>query len=181
MNRTQLDSCIRRLGEGDRDAFHALYADAKDSVFLFALSIVRDYPLAEDVLQDSMLHIAAHAHSYRPGSNPKAWILSIVRNLCLDALKKSSRSDLPLESIEGILPAADDLAGTAEAADAVMRTLNVLTDREREIVSLYVFAGLRQGEIAAALQLPYAKVRSHYKYALKKMRLYYTRNEENSS
>jgi DNA-directed RNA polymerase specialized sigma24 family protein len=59
----------------------------------------------------------------------------------------------------------------------VLAALQILTKQEREIVSLYVYAGFSQVEIAKELQIPYVKVRSQYGYAIKKLRAYYEKNE----
>ena len=177
MNNAQLDSCIRRLAQGDRDSFHTLYNISKDSVFLFALSIVKNYYTAEDVLQESMLHIAASAKNYKPNTNPKAWIFSITRNICLDVLKSASRKDIPLDEVQDSIQVNDNAYLALEATKDVMEALQVLSQQEREIISLYIFAGLRQTEIANTIQIPYVRVRSQYRYALKKLRIYYEQKE----
>jgi RNA polymerase sigma-70 factor (ECF subfamily) len=177
LDRAQLESCITRIGRGNREAFHEFYLLVKDTVFRFALSMVHNRQLAEDVLQDFMLRIAAAACDYQTGTNPRAWMMSIVRNLCYDELKGASRKDVSLEDIDTPLPAADDTALMIEAAEDAFIALKVLTQKEREIVSLYVFAGLKQTEIADMLHLSYTEVRSKYKYAIKKMRNFYERTE----
>ena len=53
---------------------------------------------------------------------------------------------------------------------AVKEALSKLNSTEREIVSLYAFAGLKQTEIAKVMKMPYVKVRSVYGYAIKKLR-----------
>jgi len=168
-----LESCIKRLAQGERDAFRALYDAIKDSVFRFALSICKNHHLAEDILQESMLKFIGNAGAYNPGTNPKAWCLSITRNLCLDALKKSSRKDVALEDVANTLQTNDDFTFALESENEAVAALQVLTQEQREIVSLYVFSGLRQPEIATTLEIPYIRVRSQYKYALKKLRDYY--------
>ena len=60
----------------------------------------------------------------------------------------------------------DDLVDLISVRDAVQK----LTTTERDILSLYIFAGLKQIEISKIMNIPYVKVRSHYKYAIQKLR-----------
>lgn len=62
--------------------------------------------------------------------------------------------------------AIDTLIDSITVREAIQK----LTEIEKEILSLYIFAGLKQIEIAKVLQFPYVKVRSHYKYAIQKLR-----------
>ena len=50
------------------------------------------------------------------------------------------------------------------------RAVAKLSETEREIISLYLFGGLKQTDIARIMGMPYIKVRSLYGYALKKLR-----------
>jgi RNA polymerase sigma-70 factor (ECF subfamily) len=161
--------------EGDRDSFRTLYNLSKDSVFRFALSIVKNYHTAEDILSETMLRIASNANKYQFGSNPKAWILGITRNLCLDVLKKSSLKDISIDDITENLAFNDDSFFASESENEAINDLKILTLQQQEIISLYVFAELKQTEIASILKIPYTRVRSQYKYALKKLRDYYKR------
>ncbi|MCL1866924.1 MAG: RNA polymerase sigma factor [Oscillospiraceae bacterium] len=181
IDKAKLDSYIQRTAAGDRDSFVKLYDYVRKPVFLFALSIVKDYQTAEDVLQESMLRIAFNSDKYTRGTNPYAWVMSITRNLCSDALRSPTKHDLPLDDAEFVSDSKDIVKSTEEA-DEVLTALQVLSHQEREIVSLYIYAGFSQVEIAKTLEIPYTRVRSQYKYALEKMRKYFNEvdNYENT-
>ena len=178
MNNFRTDLCIKNIAKGDRDALRMLYDDYKNPVFRFALSIVRNYQTSEDILQDTFLHVMSYASSYRPGTNPHAWIFSIARNLCKRALLSRDKDCQNIDDLEASLIASDrtdDILASKQAAEA----LSVLHEDELEIVSLYVYGELKQTEIAKVLKLPYGKVRSKYGYAMKKLKTYYTERAEN--
>jgi len=105
-----MDSYIGRIARGDKAAFEAFYLATKDAVYSFALSILRDRQLAEDALQDSMLALAKSAGGYRQGTNPKAWLFSLVRNCCVNIIRRAPQGTVPLEEAAAYLPAADDIA-----------------------------------------------------------------------
>jgi len=181
MRDAEMDLCIQRVAQGDTASFKALYDAFYKPIYLFALAIVKDHQLAEDALQDTFLNLLACAKTYRPGTKPRAWMYSIARNAGIAALKNSpGRAFLSLDEIEqtASTEAADLLEGNS--IDGI-EALSILTPEERQIVFLYVYAGFRQPEIAKILQTPYNTVRSHYGYALKKLKRYYTREGGNAS
>lgn len=178
ISRQQADRYIRQIAANDRNAVKSLYDGLKDGIFSFAYSMLKNRQMAEDVLQDTFVNIMRFAGSYQPGSNPHAWIYSIVRNCCFTFLKKGqyqlSCGEEPLK----LLIVDDNPAADYEDKDAVDSALYCLETTEREIVALYVLAGLKQTEIAQLLSLPYIKVRSKYGYAMKKLKRYYSQRSD---
>jgi RNA polymerase sigma-70 factor (ECF subfamily) len=176
MSNAQIDLCINEISNGDRLAVKKLYDEFNKPIFLFALSIVKDFQIAEDVLQETFLNIMASAATYRLGTNPKAWIYSIARNACLLAIKKLHSNILvDLDDIENIAePISLEDKLTGNSIDT-LEAFNILDDVEKEIVALYVFGKLRQSEVSNVLRMPYIKVRSRYAYAIKKLKKYYSR------
>ena len=173
MDKAVLDSYLRQFAAGNQDAFRKMYDYVKDSVFYFALSIVKNYQTAEDVLQECMLRVARKTEKYEPGTNPKAWLFSITRNLCNNALNSPYNRTLPLEEAQSLADTQADMVKSTEEADMVLAALQILTAKEREVVSLHVYAGFKQTEIAEILQIPYVRVRSRYKSAVVKLREYF--------
>lgn len=169
MNNTGIDYdvCIRKISQQDQFALEELYREQRDPIYRFALILLHDQSLAEDAMQSTFLRIMASAGTYRLGSNPRAWIFSIARNVCTDIRK----SKIPVAE-DSVLNAVaddfliDDLADSISVRQAVAR----LTAEQREIISLYIFGGLKQTEIAKVLNLPYIRVRSQYGYAIRKLR-----------
>lgn len=173
MTSRQLDLCICEIATGKREALRQLYDEFKNPIFLFALSLVKNYQTAEDVEQETFIQIMQSAHKYQQGTNAKAWIFSIARNCCSDSMKKAAKY-VPLEN--DILP---DLSASADEFDKVenaliaLEALDVLDETEKTIVSLYFYAELKQTEIAKILHIPYLSVRSKYGYAMKKLKRYF--------
>ena len=84
-----LATLLAACGRGDRRAFSRLYQSSSAKLFGVALRILRREDWAEDVLQDCYVSIWNHAQDYHPGlSAPMTWMTSIVRNRCLDRLRK---------------------------------------------------------------------------------------------
>jgi RNA polymerase sigma factor (sigma-70 family) len=173
MTNKQIDLCIKEISCDNRDSLKRLYDEFKKPIFMFALSIVKDYQLAEDVMHDTFLNIMACAKNYRLGTNPKAWIFSIVRNVSVDHFKKQ-RKDVFMSSEE--IEIISDVKFEFQSNNTIdsINALEILEPIEREIVSMYIFGGLKQTEIAKVIKLPYISVRSKYGYAIKKLKKYFS-------
>lgn len=169
----QLDLCISKIATGNRDALRQLYDEMKKPIFLFALSLVKNYQTAEDVVQETFLNIMQSAKNYKVGTNARAWIFSIARNCCVDSFKKHTKY-IPLDTdyLQN-MPEKEDRLGKVENTSLVLEALDQLNEDELTIVSLYIFTGLKQTEISKVLNLPYLSVRSKYGYAIKKLRHYF--------
>ena len=99
----------RVRAQGPERAFSRLYETTSSKLFGVALRILRREDWAEDVLQDCYVSIWNHAASYSAGrSAPMTWMTSIVRNRCLDWLRRPNRevsgstdddAEDPLESV----------------------------------------------------------------------------------
>lgn len=159
------DDAVKSIAEGRSDSLAELYATLKKPVFVFALSILQDYQEAEDVMQETFLRVAAKSSDYRPGTNARAWIFSIARNLSLDILKRKK----PVALTEDVADSGNFEEKAASAID-FLRMLRVLNENERQIVVMHFYGGLRKAEIAKLLGVPSANVRVTYGRALKKLK-----------
>lgn len=167
MNAAVLDeNLIIRMAEGDKNAFSEFYEQTSSAVYGFALSILRNKHDAEDVMHDAFIKAYTAAITYSPAGKPMAWLLTIVRNLCLNKIKAGK----VCEDISEY----EYLAGT-DADDSLDRivleeALTILDSEERQIVILHALTGLKHREIADIMGVPTGTVLSKYNRSLKKMR-----------
>lgn len=165
LNSNTLEELILRIASEDAEAFANLYLITKPAVYAYALSILKNTYDAEDALQDCYLNIRAYAGQYRHGSNPMAWILTIVKNLSLQILQQHKRTADPIP--ESYIPSK-----SADPEDKIIveGCLKVLSDESRQIVILHAVAGFKYREIAKFMSLPIHTVITKYRRALQKMR-----------
>jgi len=164
-----LERYIAGIADRDESAFAKLYQAASNSVYGFALSIMKNTHDAEDVMQDCFLSVYHGAADYRPDGKPMAWILTIARNLCLMKLRKAKRNaDIPEEDWEPYLTSKEGLA--AEDRIVLESCIGLLAEEEKEILLLHVLGGMKHREIAELMRMPLATVLSKYHRTLKKLR-----------
>ena len=166
---TLLEQYLADMAGGDKTALEKLYQATSSAVFGFALSILKNPHSAEDVLQDCFVRIFHAAATYRPEGKPMAWMLTITRNLCMQALRKESvAADLPQEEWENFLGADD--GGSVEERLVLKACLEQLSVDERQVLMLHAVAGYKHREIARQLDMPLSTVLSKYHRAVKKLK-----------
>ncbi len=166
---TTLDTLISQVAQKSDIAFAKLYKLTSDSVYGFALSVLKNTHDAEDILQDCFISIFNAASSYRSDGKPMAWILTITKNLCYQRLRKNAKiSDIPEEDWERYLDSKENIS--VEDRLIISACMNILSDDERQIVVLHAVAGFKHKEIAQILNLHLSTVLSKYNRALKKLK-----------
>jgi RNA polymerase sigma factor (sigma-70 family) len=130
--------------------FDALYRSARDDIYAYVHTLLRDRAGAEDVTA------AAFERAYRRQSafnadrgSERAWLFGIARHAALDELRRRSRHATLTHD-------PPDTAGGDFAAGAVDRAtlqaaLATLSARDREVIALRYHAGLDTAEVADVL------------------------------
>src|ERR1051326_8473567 len=106
----RLMELLARTALSDQKAFAELYRLTSAHLYAVALRILREAPAAEEALQESFVNVWHHARSYVAAkSQPLTWLTSIVRNRCLDQLRRREVETVTLDDEEeGLSVAAED-------------------------------------------------------------------------
>lgn len=164
MDEQSTNGCIARTAGGDMQALHELYTAYKGAVFALSLAILQDRGLAEDALQETFVKVCRNAGRYRPGGNPRAWILAVARNAALTMLRKRKH-----ESLEMPDEPEDPKSGGSDSL-ALKLAMESLSRTEREIVTLHALSGFTHREIAKILGIPAGSVSWRAKRATEKLK-----------
>ena len=166
----QINNLLFKISIGDRAALKQLYEALRMPLFMYIKTILKKQEPSEDITQQVFVEIMGSVCSFKHGTNGKAWIFSIARNLCIDYIKREKREiavdDKTLNYNTKHLESLDEKTMVYEA-------LNKLNDMEKQIIVLYVYAGFTQIEISKLIGIPYIKTRSMYGYAIRKLRAFY--------
>ena len=184
MNRPPPDALAMRLSGllaqcalRDQRAFADLYRHTSSKLFGVALRILRRQDWAEEVLQESYVNIWNHAGDYvAQKSAPLTWMTSIVRNRCLDWLRRprfeatGDEYDVAVEAWQDEKPGPmESLAAAADAA-ALARCLEQLEAKQRQSIMLAFFHGLSHSELAGHLQQPLGTVKTWVRRGLERLK-----------
>jgi RNA polymerase sigma-70 factor (ECF subfamily) len=137
-----------------------------DTLYRVALRLTGDPAGAEDLVQDTMLRALRGWKSFRPGSNARAWLVTILRNQFINGWRSQKRapSGIDMDSIpEPSDPQDPDPEGrffTELVDEEVLGAVDALPDDFREVLVLSDMEGLPYAEIAASLEIPVGTVKS---------------------
>jgi len=167
-----LAACARR----DRAAFERLYRETSPKLFGLALRILKREDWAEDVLQECYVRIWDHAQDYRAGlAAPMTWMTSIVRNRCLDWLRRPTLEVIDEEG-ELIEAAASDAPGplaeleSGADARALKHCMEKLDAKQRQAIALAYYDGLSHSELAQHLREPLGTVKTWVRRGLLRLK-----------
>lgn len=174
---TMLAGLLARCALRDQRAFADLYRHTSSKLFGVALRILRRQDWAEEVLQESYVNIWNHAGDYvARKSAPLTWMTSIVRNRCLDWLRRpqfeatGDEYDVAVDAWRDERPGPmESLAASADAA-ALARCLEQLEARQRQSIMLAFFHGLSHSELAGHLQQPLGTVKTWVRRGLERLK-----------
>ncbi len=166
-NIIDFDELLTKSKTGDNKSINKLYIQLKRPIFVLALSMLNDYHAAEDILQETFIKVIGNPNGYKSGSNAKAWILTITRNLCLNYIKKNKREEL---RDEFVLCDNNSFTEDIESSMEFLRMLEPLEEQEKEIIALRLAASLSYKQIAEILDISIFNARSKYSRGIKKLR-----------
>jgi RNA polymerase sigma-70 factor, ECF subfamily len=151
--------------------FEGLYRAARDDVFAYVATLLRDRGVAEDVTAQAFERAFRKSTSYdaRRGSE-RAWLFGIARNAALDELRKRKRTTHLGGDVEDIAPPLEDEADQALRRVAVRKAIAALEPRDRELIALKFHAGLDNAELADVLGLSVSNAGTRLHRALTQLR-----------
>lgn len=124
---------------------------------------------ADDLVHDSLVRAMDRLHLYRPDSDMRAWLFTILHNQHIGARRRDARrpDDLPIENADDAAPPVQD--GRLAVRD-LDHALTLLPDDQRQVVLLVGLEGFSYAEVAAALDLPMGTVMSRLDRGRKRLR-----------
>lgn len=165
----ELEQQMQLLKQGESSALEFIYQNTRKAVFSICLTMLNNYASAEDMMQNTFLAVKKYASCYRDNTNPKAWINTVAKNLCLNELKKNKREVFVDFAERPELGSFSEMVMHDESG-LIKMVLEKLSGEESRIVILHTLGGLQLKEIAELLQKPQGTVRWRYNTALKKLR-----------
>ena len=162
-------------GNLSQPEFEQVFLPHLDAAYNLARWLLRNDQDAEDAVQDAYLRAYKAASRFR-GGDGKAWLMTILRNVCYTKIKKSRSHEPPEPFDEEIHQAVGQAdireAGRQEAnAETLHQALEKLPDEFREIIVLHDLEGLAYKQIAAIAGIPIGTVMSRLARARGRLRV----------
>lgn len=166
---------MRAMATGRREALAALYARYGGLAYALALRTVGDFGMAEEIVQDAFVALWRNAERYNADRcSPRTWIMTIVRNRAIDALRRRDREPAR-EAMDASQPGAIDEPWPeywrSHCSTAIRGALAELAPEQRTVVELGFFGGLSHSEIASHLGAPLGTIKKRMRSGLQRLRI----------
>jgi RNA polymerase sigma-70 factor, ECF subfamily len=166
---------VRRAADGDTAAFEAIMRRYNQLLFRTARSVLKSDSETEDAVQEAYFSAWRSLAGFRADAKLSTWLVRIVLNEALGRVRQRTGNVVPLDMVAGQLLLEDDTAMEADqdaqpdrvAARAQFRRLveariDELPAQFRTIFMLRAVQEWTVDEVAAALGIPEATVRTRF-------------------
>lgn len=165
---------VRRVRDGDRDAFEQLVRRHLRAAHRVALRRTGDPHDAEDVCQDAFVKALRRIEDCGRPERFRGWLLAIVRNTALNMMdRRGRRESEPLASATDGPRSGDDPDRAFERSrlrDRLSEAMDRLPPMQRDVLALHDYEGWTHREIAEELGMAPGTSRYHLHEARKSMR-----------
>lgn len=160
--------------------FDTLLLSNKDFLKPFAIKLTRDTEEANDLCQETLYKALSNQDKYSAGTNIRAWLFTIMRNIFINNYRKKTRQKTVLDysESENLLAAnqvvVKNVAEITIGRKEIDKAIKELPDIFRIPFLLY-FEGYKYNEIATLLAEPLGTIKSRIHFARKLLKEQITR------
>lgn len=163
------------------DALTSLYSELVEPLTRYAISIIKETVLAEDIVSETFLRATKHciANNELPA---KAWFYKVTRNISLDMIRKKAKveyGEMP-ETIDGSINANPEISALhSEQFETLKNSLSKLSEPYKSVLILKEYDNLTYAEIANIVGVSIDNVKVIIFRGRQKLRKLYRRDYDN--
>ena len=160
--------------------FNELLLNNTEFLKPFAVTLTRDSEVAKDLLQETMYRALANKEKYNVGTNIKAWLYTIMRNIFINNYRRKSKQTTIFDSSPNEFLLNYNQVTTTNAAEGALKMKDIefaihrLPAIFRNPFLLY-FEGYKYHEIADLLTEPLGTIKSRIHFARKLLKMQLSR------
>ena len=167
-----MDELSNRFAQGDETAFDEVVKRYSMKVYRLCYRILRNEEEARDMAQEVFVRVYEKRGKFGGRSALYTWIYRIATNMCLTRLKKARIQTVPLDAVEGVLEAKEDV-GYPDFRDlerAVANAMVKLPPRQRAVFAMRFFDKMSVKEIAEATGTTTGAVKANFHHAVRHLK-----------
>ena len=150
-------------------AFHTVWMPLQTRFYRIAYYIMENEADAKDAVQELYLKLWNLRNHLEMVQNPSAYGTLLLKNLCIDRIRKARPTEEPDEAM-ALEPPADEALETRERLKEVKAFIEDLPPTQRKLLQLRFFKGLSYEEIAQKTGLSPLNIRVQVSLARKKLK-----------
>ena len=149
--------------------FHTVWIPLQDRFYRVAFYLLEDRADALDAVQDLYVKLWKMRNSLDLVRNPAAYGALLMRNLCIDRIRRHAPAGELSDDLPGREPPDEELI-RKESLGQLFRSMETLPESQRKLLGLHVLQGKSYEEIAAETGLSPLNVRVQVSLARKKLK-----------
>jgi len=170
MDRESELALVRRVRDGDREAFDLVHAAFNARLFGFLARLARSRDVAEDLLEETWLRFVTHAERLEPDTRLGPWLFTVARNLHVSYCRSRAFEQSEWGDGIGLWPSSAlgspfEQTATSELERRLESALASLPVSSREVLLLIAVEGLRPSEAAVVCGVTPETLRQRLKRA----------------
>jgi RNA polymerase sigma factor (sigma-70 family) len=152
--------------------FNQMVVTNADFLRPFAITLTRDFESAQDLFQETVYKALSNKEKYHVGTNIKAWMYTIMRNIFINNYRRKARQNTIFDNTrnDALLNYGQTIttndASTTLALKDMQKAVHHLPEIFRNPFMLY-FDGYKYNEISYLLSEPLGTVKSRIHFARK--------------
>ena len=152
--------------------FNQMLLSNADFLKPFAINLTRDSEAANDLYQETLYKALANKEKYNAGTNIKAWLFTIMRNIFINDYRRKAKQKTIFDNTPNDFLINQKQASISNAAESDLRIkeINKAIQQLPEIFKtpfLLYFDGYKYNEIAEVLIEPLGTIKSRIHFARK--------------
>ncbi|HSR39708.1 MAG TPA: RNA polymerase sigma factor [Phnomibacter sp.] len=161
--------------------FDKMLLENADFLRPFAITLTRDHETANDLLQETMYRALANKEKYNIGTNIKAWLYTIMRNIFINNYRRKAKQNTIFDKTpnEFLLNYNQSVVANPAEGNIKLKEINAALESLPEIFRkpfMLYFDGYKYHEIADMLEEPLGTIKSRIHFARKLLKAHIERN-----
>ncbi len=155
--------------------FHTKFDQMTAVLNSFAYNLTKNVEDAKDLFQETAFRAITNKDKFRPGTNFKAWLFTIMKNIFINNYRKKSKAKTIIDSTDNLfyINSGKSIVGNQANSNIIMKELTKIIDNLDDgikIPFMMHFHGYKYQEIAEQLDLPLGTVKSRIFFARKELK-----------
>lgn len=146
--------------------FNSMVLNHSESLKPFAISLTRDHEEANDLCQETLYKAFAYRDKYEQGTNIKAWLYTIMRNIFINDYRRNARKKIVLDTVKY----SQAVCANSSEVNLKLREIDTALHKLPSIFKtacLLYLQGYKYHEIAFVLNEPLGTIKSRIHFAKK--------------
>lgn len=141
----------------------------------FAYNLTKNVEDAKDLFQETAYRAIVNKDKFRPGTNFKAWLFTIMKNIFINNYRKKVKANTLIDSTDNnyYINSGKNAVKNAASSNIMMNELHTIIesiDDSIKVPFLMYYEGFKYQEIADELELPLGTVKSRIFFARKELK-----------